>query len=163
MSENTLTPYATVEDVEALFRPLTPDEAERAEALLPIISNELRLYARNYHRDLDAMIEGDPILASVAKEVTVSAVSRVLRQSTTGEAMTQESQAGLGYSWSGTYAIPGGGIGNAILPSDLKRLGLKRYISVILKNQINMKTQRIMPVLATVLFAGVLLLAGCEK
>ena len=40
--------------------------------------------------------------------------------------MAQESQSGLGYSWSGTYAVPGGGIGNAILPSDLKRLGLKR-------------------------------------
>ena len=72
------------------------------------------------------MIEATPSLASVAKEVTVSAVSRILRQSTTGDAMTQESQSGLGYSWSGTYAVPGGGIGNAILPSDLKRLGLRR-------------------------------------
>ena len=77
-------------------------------------------------RDLDEMIEATPVLASVAKEVTVAAVSRILRQSTTGEAMSQESQAGLGYSWSGTYAVPGGGIGNAILPSDLKRLGLRR-------------------------------------
>ena len=72
------------------------------------------------------MISSSEIPSNVVMEVTVSAVIRILRQSTTGEPMTQESQAGLGYSWSGTYAIPGGGIGNAILPSDLKRLGLKR-------------------------------------
>lgn len=118
--------YATVDDVITLWRPLTADEVTRTEALLPIISDELRVRASFSGRDLDAMIEANPSLASVAKEVTVSAVSRILRQSTTGEVMSQESQSGLGYSWSGTYAVPGGGIGNAILPSDLKRLGLKR-------------------------------------
>lgn len=118
--------YATAQDVETLFRPLTSEETTKVEALLPIISNELRVRAQASGRDLDLMIELNPALADVAKEVTVSAVSRILRQNTSGEAMTQESQAGLGYSWSGSYAVPGGGIGNAILPSDLKRLGLKR-------------------------------------
>ena len=118
--------YATITDVITLWRPLTSDEQIRTEALLPIISDELRVRAQDVGRDLDAMIEANPLLANVAKEVVVSAVSRVIRQNTTGDAMSQESQAGLGYSWSGTYAIPGGGIGNAIFPSDLKRLGLKR-------------------------------------
>ncbi len=118
--------YATITDVITLWRPLTSDEQIRTEALLPIISDELRVRAQAVGRDLDAMIEANPILASVAKEVVVSAASSVIRQNTTGAAMSQESQAGLGYSWSGTYAIPGGGIGNAIFPSDLKRLGLKR-------------------------------------
>lgn len=118
--------YATIADVETLFRPLNGSETEKAEALLPIISDELRYRAILVHMDLDTMIAAQPVLANVAKEVTVSAVSRILRQNTTGESMTQESQSGLGYSWSGTYAVPGGGIGNAILPSDLKRLGLKR-------------------------------------
>jgi hypothetical protein len=49
-----------------------------------------------------------------------------MRQSSTGEPMSQESQAALGYSWSGTYAIPGGGIAQAIMKNDLKRLGLRR-------------------------------------
>ena len=40
--------------------------------------------------------------------------------------MTQEAQSGLGYSWSGSYAVPGGGIANSILNNDLKKLGLKR-------------------------------------
>ena len=118
--------YATVDDVITLWRTLTADEVTRTEALLPIISDELRVRASFSGRDLDAMIEANPSLASVAKEVTVSVISRILRQSTTGEVMSQEAQSGLGYSWSGTYAVPGGGIGNAILPSDLKRLGLKR-------------------------------------
>ena len=119
-------PFATITDVQTLFRALTADEQTRVNALLPIVSNELRYRATLIGRDLDLMIMDNPWLEDVAKEVTVSAVSRILRQSTSGEAMTQESQAGLGYSWSGTYAVPGGGIGNAILPSDLKRLGLKR-------------------------------------
>ena len=118
--------FATVQDVIDLWRDLTAEEQERVAKLLPIISDELRYRATLVGRDLDAMIEKTPSLTSVAKEVTVSAVSRIVRQSTSGEIMSQESQSGLGYSWSGTYAIPGGGIGNAILPSDLKRLGLKR-------------------------------------
>lgn len=118
--------YATVDDVIALWRPLTADETERVTSLLPIISDELRYRATLVNRDLDEMIGATPSLASVAKEVTVSAISRILRENTTGAVMAQESQSGLGYAWSGTYAIPGGGIGNAILPSDLKRLGLKR-------------------------------------
>lgn len=118
--------YATVSDVATLFRALTNEEQAKATALLDIISDELRYRARQSGRDLDEMIASGWTPASVAKEVTVSAVIRVLRQDTSGEPMTQESQSGLGYSWSGTYAVPGGGIGNAILPSDLKRLGLKR-------------------------------------
>ena len=119
-------PYATITDVITLWRPLTNDEQTKVNALLPILSDELRVRAEYVGRNLDEMVEASEALANVAKEVVVSAVSRVMRQSTTGEVMSQESQAGLGYSWSGTYAIPGGGIGNAIFPSDLKRLGLKR-------------------------------------
>lgn len=118
--------YASVEDVITLWRPLTEDEITRVEALLPIVSDELRNQARMVGRDLDAMLTEIPYLENVAKEVTVSVISRILRQSTSGEVMTQYSQSALGYSVSGTYAIPGGGIGNAVMPSDLKRLGLKR-------------------------------------
>lgn len=118
--------YATVSDIETLWRSLTTAESERAEALLPLVSDALRQAAINVGKDLDEMIEATPTLESVAKIVTVDVVARVLRQSTTGDAMSQESQSGLGYSWSGTYAIPGGGIANAIMNNDLKRLGLLR-------------------------------------
>lgn len=118
--------YATVDDVATLWRPLSAEEQERVTALLPLVSDALRYEAVKVNKDLDLMIAAEPALDSVAKAVTVDIVARVMRQSTEGEAMTQESQAGLGYSWSGTYAVPGGGIANAIMKNDLKRLGLRR-------------------------------------
>lgn len=118
--------YATIEDVITLWRALTPEETARAEALLPLVSDALRQAAHNAGRDLDQMIEATETLRSVAKIVTVDIIARILRTSTSGDIMTQESQAGLGYSWSGTYAIPGGGIANAIMYNDLKRLGISK-------------------------------------
>lgn len=119
-------PFATIDDINILWRPLDESETERAEALLPLVSDTLRQIAADNGRDLDKMIADTPTLASVAKIVTVDVVARILRQSTTGEPMTQESQAGLGYSWSGSYAIPGGGIAASIMYNDLKRLGINR-------------------------------------
>ena len=118
--------YATVADVELLFRALTQEERTRCEALLPVVSDLLRQAAVNQGKDLDAMIAAEEIYPSVVKTVTVDVVSRVLRQSTTGEPMSQESQTALGYNWQGTFAIPGGGIANAIMNNDLKKLGLLR-------------------------------------
>ena len=120
------TPFATVNDIQNLWRPLTAEEQSRAEYLLPLISDELRVIAKGVDVDLDAMAASDEAYASVLKIVTVDVTVRVLRQSTEGDAMTQESQSGLGYSWSGSYAVPGGGIANSILNNDLKKLGLKR-------------------------------------
>lgn len=117
-------PFATVEDVITLWRPLTADEITRTTALLPLISDELRTIATSVGKDMDQMVTDSEPYASVAKVVTVDVVSRVLRQSTEGDAMTQESQSALGYSWSGTYAVPGGGIANAIMKNDLRKLGL---------------------------------------
>ena len=126
------TPFATVNDIETLWRPLSSSEQARANALLPLVSDELRVLARDVDVDLDAKAAADEAYASVLKIVTVDVTVRVLRQSTEGDAMTQESQSALGYSWSGTYAVAGGGIANAILNNDLKKLGLRsQQIGVI--------------------------------
>lgn len=126
--------FATVGDITTLWRPLTASETTRAEALLPLVSDEIRVIAHSVGKDVDAMISVSEPYASVVKVVTVDVVSRILRQSTEGDAMTQESQSALGYSWSGTYAIPGGGIANAIMKNDLKKLGLliQKYDSIYL-------------------------------
>lgn len=122
-----MTAFATVNDLVTLYGvTFSAADQERVEALLEMVSDELRYYAHMANKDLDCMIEKDAVLVSVAKEVTVSVTFRILRQSTEGEPMTQMSQSALGYSVSGTYAVPGGGIGNAIMDRDLKRLGLKR-------------------------------------
>lgn len=116
--------FATVEDISTLWRPLTAAEQERAGALLPLVSDELRVIACGVEKNLDEMAAEDSAYASMLKIVTVDVVCRILRQSTEGDAMTQESQSALGYSWSGTYAVAGGGIANSILKNDLKKLGL---------------------------------------
>lgn len=117
-------PFATVDDISTLWRQLTAEEQTRAEALLPLVSDEIRVLGRNAGKDIDAEIESNSTYGSVVKIVTVDVVARILRQSTQGDAMTQEAQSALGYSWSGSYAVPGGGIANSILRNDLKKLGL---------------------------------------
>ena len=118
--------FATVENVITSWGPLTPAQQTRVSELLEDISNALRYEAIKVGKDLDKMIEAEPTLASVAKMVTVDIIERILRQDKSGEAMSQFSESALGYSVSGTYAIPGGGAANAIMNNDLKRLGLKR-------------------------------------
>ena len=76
------------------------------------------------HKDLDKMVEEDASLGNVAKSVCVDVVARAMMTSTDSEPMTQMSQSGLGYSFSGTYLVPGGGL--FIKKSELARLGLKR-------------------------------------
>ena len=121
--------FATLADVILLTgRAFTTEEQERVTALLPLVSDALRFEAVKAGKDLDAMIEADEggAYGNVVKLVTVDVVGRVMRQSMNSEPLSQESRSALGYSWSGTYAIPGGGIAAAIMRNDLKRLGLKR-------------------------------------
>lgn len=118
------TPFATISDITELWRALTPAETERATALLPVVSDSLRVEAENRGYDLDSMISESATYENVVKSVTVDIVARALRTSTDGEPMEQQSQSALGYSWSGTYAVPGGGL--PIMRNDLKRLGIMR-------------------------------------
>ncbi len=119
--------FATVADVlEITGKTYTDAEAARVEALLELISDTLRVYATNIGKDLDEMADASTAYANVLKLTTVDIVIRAMRQSFDGDPLTQESQSAIGYSWSGTYAIPGGGIAGAIMKNDLKRLGLRR-------------------------------------
>jgi hypothetical protein len=116
--------FATTNDLIDLWRPLTTEEEDRAENLLIIVSDELRLRAKDVGKDLDEMIEATPALASVAKSVTCDVVARCLMTSTNQEPTTQFSQSALGYSVSGTYLVPGGGL--FIKKNELARLGLRK-------------------------------------
>jgi hypothetical protein len=122
--------FATIEDIESLWRVMSNEERERAEALLPVISDSLRQEAKNVGKDLDQMITDGKILPSVVKSVVVDVVARTLITSTNAEPMIQSSQSAMGYSYSGTYLVPGGGL--FIKKSELARLGLrKQRIGVI--------------------------------
>lgn len=120
-----MNPFATVDDLTTLWRPLKEEKKERAEKLLEIVSDSLREEADKVGRDLDAMIaEKPPYFASVVKSVTVDIVARTLMTSTDQEPMTQTTESALGYSVSGSYLVPGGGL--FIKNSELSRLGLKK-------------------------------------
>lgn len=116
--------YATIDDMAKLWRKMTPEEKERAEALLPVVSASLRTEAKKVGKDLDKMVAADEDLAMVAKSVTVDVTARTLMTSTDQEPMTQTSESALGYSASGTFLVPGGGL--FIKKSELARLGLRR-------------------------------------
>ena len=118
--------FATLDNVISSWGPLTTEQQTRVTELLEDVSNALRYEAIKVGKDLDEMIVATPVMANVAKMVTVDIIERILRQDKSGEPMSQFSESALGYSMSGTYAIPGGGAANAIMNNDLKRLGLKR-------------------------------------
>lgn len=116
--------FATLEDIIMLWRPPTESEMSRAEELLSVVSDSLRVEASKVGKDLDAMVAATPALATVAKSVTVDVVARALMTSTNQEPTTQFAQAAGGYSVSGSYLVPGGGL--FIKKSELARLGLRR-------------------------------------
>lgn len=119
-----MTNFATVRDLESLWRSLKFDESKRAEALLGVVSDSLRVEAKKVGKDLDKMVQESPSYANVVKSVTVDVVARTLMTSTDHEPMTQMTESALGYSFSGSYLVPGGGL--FIKDSELKRLGLKK-------------------------------------
>lgn len=116
--------FATIDDIRELWREPNPDETPRAEELLGVVSGSLRYEAEKVGKNLDQMISEDENLKIVAKSVTVDVVARTLMTSTDAEPMTQRSESALGYSVSGTFLVPGGGL--FIKKSELARLGLRR-------------------------------------
>lgn len=116
--------YATTDDLIALWRPMTPEEIDRANNLIPLVCASLRTEARKVDKDLNAMVEADEDLQLVAKSVVCDVVARVLMTSTNQEPVSQFSQTAGSYTVSGTYLTPGGGL--FIKKSELARLGIKR-------------------------------------
>lgn len=117
-------PFATIDDLTLLWRPLKDGEIDKASELLNVVSNSLRYEAQKVNKNLDTMIADSPYLVDVAKSVTVDVVARNLMTSTDQEPMSQYSESALGYSASGTFLVPGGGL--FIKKSELARLGIKR-------------------------------------
>ena len=116
--------FIEINDIENLFRNLSNDEEEKANYLLSVVSDSLRQEAKKVGKDLDEMIENGEVYKNVVKSVCVDVIARNLMTSTNSEPMEQISQSALGYSFSGTFLVPGGGL--FIKKSELARLGLRR-------------------------------------
>ena len=117
--------FATIQDIIDLWRPLkNADETTRAAALLSVVSDSLREEAKKVGKDLDVMVTESLSYANVVKSVVVDIVARTLMTSTDQEPMTQTTESALGYSWSGSFLVPGGGL--FIKKTELARLGLRK-------------------------------------
>ena len=116
--------YATVNDIESLWRPLSDSEKTRAESLLPIVESSLSVEARKVGKSIHDMAAVDSEYKNVLISVIVDVVARTLMTATDQEPMTQMTQSAGGYSTSGTFLVPGGGL--FIKNSELARLGLRR-------------------------------------
>lgn len=123
--------YATLDDLATLVRPLEQSETEKASLLLEAASASLREEARRRNKDFDAMLEEDPDLVPIARDVVCSMVRRALAVDANAQAMSQVSQSAMGYSVSGTFAVPGGSL--YALNSELRRLGLRRQVATVLE------------------------------
>ena len=116
--------YASVADV-ALLRPLTAQEQEQTSVLLENASAKLRLLAKKYGRDLDALIAADEDYGTAVKAVVVQAVIRALNSITDNTPpAVQSSQAAMGYSLSMTWLNSGQSL--YFLKNELKDLGIMR-------------------------------------
>lgn len=116
--------YASVADV-ALLRPLTAQEQEQTPVLLESASAKLRLLAKKYGRDLDALIAADEDYGTAVKAVVVQAVIRALNSITDNTPpAVQSSQAAMGYSLSMTWLNSGQSL--YFLKNELKDLGIMR-------------------------------------
>lgn len=115
--------FATINDIITMKRTLTAEETDRATALIPVVCASLRYEAKKVGKDLDVMVTEDENLAEVVKSVCIDVVMRELMTSTNSEPMTQMSESALGYTVSGSYLVPGGGL--FIKKSELARIGLK--------------------------------------
>ena len=110
----TLEKFATLDDLKNLWRDLEENEVSRANALLNTVSHVLRVEAKKVNKDLDLLV----------KDESYSYLARTLMTSTNQEPMTQYAESALGYSVSGSFLVPGGGL--FIKDSELKRLGFKK-------------------------------------
>ena len=108
--ENKANTRVTVDDVIDLFRPLDASEIDKAGHLLKIVEDQLLLRAYESGKDLDEMIDTIPGYRSTFKSVVVDIVARNLMTATRGEPMASYSESALGYSFSGTFLNPGGGL-----------------------------------------------------
>lgn len=115
--------YATVDDVIALWRPIKSEETLRVKELIPVVVANLRVKADSVGKDLDKMAQ-DEAYRLVLKSVIVDVVARTLMTSTDSEPMTQFSESALGYTYSGSFLVPGGGL--FIKRDELAKLGLRR-------------------------------------
>ena len=117
-----LTPFATKEELAAFWRTLTADEQTRADVLLPIASNRLRVMAEKIGVDLDAKKAASEAFSSTLQWVIMEAVKRALQTPTDNPPVDTFSQTAGPYSENYKYSNPSGDLW--FKKAELKALGI---------------------------------------
>lgn len=102
------TPFATVAQIEAFWRPLTQEEATRAEYLLQISSERLRVIASDSSIDIDEKISKSGSYAAVVQWVVMESVKRALQTPVDAMPVDTYSQTAGPYSENYKYTNPSG-------------------------------------------------------
>lgn len=102
------------------------DDWGRVEILASLVSDLIRTEGAKAGINVDERVSADSSYESVVKLIVCDVIARAMRQSKSGDPLSQESQSALGYTWSGTYAIPGGGVAMSLMNNERKMLGFKR-------------------------------------
>lgn len=102
------TPFATVAQIEAFWRPLTQEEITRAEYLLQISSERLRVIASESSIDIDEKISKSGSYAAVVQWVVMESVKRALQTPVDAMPVDTYSQTAGPYSENYKYTNPSG-------------------------------------------------------
>lgn len=114
--------YATVEDLEAYWKPLEESEEARAEQMMNIASSRLRLYATNAGFNLDEKIAENTDYAEAVKWVVMEATKRALSTPIDTPPVDSYSQAAGPYSENYKFTNPSGDLW--FKKAELKTLGI---------------------------------------
>lgn len=114
--------YATVEDLEAYWRPLDESEQARAGHMMSIASSRLRLYATNAGFNIDEKIDENPDYAEAVKWVVMEATKRALSTPIDTPPVDSYSQAAGPYSENYKFTNPSGDLW--FKKAELKTLGI---------------------------------------
>jgi len=117
------TNFATVEDLEKVWRELSEEEKKRAEELLPMASDYLRQVALNNNIDLDKKVELNDIYAKNVRTITLEIVKRVLTTPKDAPPADSWSQAANPYSETIHFTDPSSNI--YLKKSEYQLLGFK--------------------------------------
>jgi len=100
--------FATVEELEAFWKPLDTSEESRATVLLDYSSNMLRMIGRNNEINIDTQIANDPsgVYGEAVKLVVLSSVQRAMATPLDAPPADSWSQSASPYSESMQFTNP---------------------------------------------------------
>lgn len=117
-----LTPFATKEELAAYWRPLTGTEPARADILLTLASNKLRLQADGESIDLDEKIADSEAYKTTIRWVVMEAVKRAMQTAVDQPSVESYQQTAGPYSENYKYVNPTGDL--FFRKAELASLGL---------------------------------------